>query len=679
MDLRDLIEVSRHYGRGSDFVISGGGNTSVKGAERMAIKASGAALRDVAEAGFVELLRAPVRQILSRAYSADPFEREAQIKADLMASRADPERGGRPSVEASLHEMLEWRFVVHTHPFAVNALTCAANAEAEARALFGDTALFVPYTDPGYRLAMRMHEGLESYRARQGSEPRIVLMQNHGLVVAADTIAEILALTDGVLAKITTRFKTPLPTAEQPVAPVAVDILPALRTLLAEPGSAKIVTARNGALAEHFMEPARRSRVSLPLIPDNIVYCKSAPLFLDPGDDPAALLAAAPRAIQEYRGRWGYLPKIVLIPGIGVIAAEDTKRSADTCREVFEDLMKVSFLCESFGGARFLAPREIEFLDTWEVENYRRAVAKSASSSRRMEGKVAVITGAAQGFGRGIAEGLFREGANVVIADVNETAGRALEDALNASGPAAGPAAGAAAGPGPATAAAPAQAGLNRALFVAADVSSFASLQGLARQCVQAFGGVDLLVSNAGILRAGSLEEMSAETFELMTKVNYIGYFLCVKALSPLMKLQHRFGPARMADIIQINSKSGLEGSNKNSAYAGGKFGGIGLTQSFALELVEHGVKVNSICPGNFFEGPLWADPEKGLFVQYLRAGKVPGAKHLDDVRRFYESRVPMGRGCRVEDVLKAILYLVDQEYETGQALPVTGGQVMLR
>jgi NAD(P)-dependent dehydrogenase (short-subunit alcohol dehydrogenase family) len=144
------------------------------------------------------------------------------------------------------------------------------------------------------------------------------------------------------------------------------------------------------------------------------------------------------------------------------------------------------------------------------------------------------------------------------------------------------------------------------------------------------------------------------------------------------MKLQRRFRTDRTADIIQINSKSGLEGSNKNFAYAGGKFGGIGLTQSFALELVGDGIKVNAVCPGNFFEGPLWADPDKGLFVQYLRAGKVPGARTLEDVRRFYESRVPMGRGCRVEDVLKAILYLVDQEYETGQALPVTGGQVML-
>jgi sorbitol-6-phosphate 2-dehydrogenase len=145
------------------------------------------------------------------------------------------------------------------------------------------------------------------------------------------------------------------------------------------------------------------------------------------------------------------------------------------------------------------------------------------------------------------------------------------------------------------------------------------------------------------------------------------------------MAVQHMAKADYTSDIIQINSKSGLEGSNRNSAYAGGKFGGIGLTQSFALELISDGIKVNSVCPGNFYDGPLWSDPEDGLFVQYLRSGKVPGARTIEDVRRYYDARVPMGRGCTVADVMKAIYYCIEQKYETGQAIPVTGGQVMLR
>ncbi len=197
-------------------------------------------------------------------------------------------------------------------------------------------------------------------------------------------------------------------------------------------------------------------------------------------------------------------------------------------------------------------------------------------------------------------------------------------------------------------------------------------------KAVEQFGGLDILISNAGILKAGGLKEMGPETFELVTRINYEGYFLTAKYASEIMLLQSAYHTSFFWDIIQINSKSGLRGSNKNFAYAGSKFGGLGLTQSFALELAPYRIKVNSICPGNFFDGPLWSDPENGLFVQYLRAGKVSGAKTVDDVKHYYENLVPMGRGCKVKDVMKAIYYVISQEYETGQAIPVTGGQVML-
>ncbi|TVQ22543.1 MAG: SDR family oxidoreductase, partial [Spirochaetaceae bacterium] len=166
---------------------------------------------------------------------------------------------------------------------------------------------------------------------------------------------------------------------------------------------------------------------------------------------------------------------------------------------------------------------------------------------------------------------------------------------------------------------------------------------------------------------------------DFVTRVNYTGMFLCAKHAARTMAAQNAAAPAdRLTDIVQINSKSGLEGSNKNGAYSGSKFGGVGLVQSFALELVADRIKVNAICPGNFLDGPLWSDPDRGLFVQYLRAGKVPGATTIADVRSFYEAKVPLGRGCTGDDVFRALLYVVEQQYETGQAVPVTGGQNML-
>jgi len=210
-------------------------------------------------------------------------------------------------------------------------------------------------------------------------------------------------------------------------------------------------------------------------------------------------------------------------------------------------------------------------------------------------------------------------------------------------------------------------------------VSDEDSVKNIIQRTLLEFGGLDILVSNAGVLIAGSLSELPKDYFDFVTKINYTGYFLCAKYAIEPMKIQNEYAPDYFMDIIEINSKSGLEGSNKNFAYAGSKFGGIGLTQSFAMELAEFNIKVNAICPGNLLDGPLWADPEKGLFKQYLDSGKVEGAKTIDDVRKFYEAKVPMKRGCTIADVACAIMYVVEQQYETGQAIPVTGGQVMLR
>jgi len=277
-----------------------------------------------------------------------------------------------------------------------------------------------------------------------------------------------------------------------------------------------------------------------------------------------------------------------------------------------------------------------------------------AAVSGRVQDKIAIVTGGAQGFGGGIAELLYAQGANVVVADLNEEVGRKMVEKLNSKKQ------------------------TNQAFFVKANVVSPESVEEMIATTVKQFGGLDVIISNAGILRAGGLEEMTPEIFSVMTDVNYKGYFLCAKYASAIMKIQSQFRDDFFTDIIQINSKSGLKGSNRNFAYAGGKFGGIGLTQSFAMELMPYRIKVNSICPGNFFEGPLWSDPEKGLFVQYLKAGKVPGAEDVEDVKAFYEKQVPAGRGCRVIDVVRAIFYVMEQEYETGQAVPVTGGQNML-
>ena len=268
--------------------------------------------------------------------------------------------------------------------------------------------------------------------------------------------------------------------------------------------------------------------------------------------------------------------------------------------------------------------------------------------------KTALVTGGAQGFGEGMVRGLVEAGAFVYITDMNLEGAENLALELNK------------------------EQGRTCACALSVNVTSEESVEAMMNQVALITGGLDIFVSNAGVLKAGSVKDMTLKDFSFVTNVDYTGFFICTKYAARQMAIQNSAAEHYFTDIICISSKSGLEGSNKNGAYAGAKFGVIGLTQSFALELVADKIKVNALCPGNFLDGPLWSDPDRGLFVQYLNTGKVPGAKTLADVRKFYEAKVPLNRGCTTEDVMKALFYTVDQKYETGQALPITGGQVML-
>jgi rhamnose utilization protein RhaD (predicted bifunctional aldolase and dehydrogenase)/NAD(P)-dependent dehydrogenase (short-subunit alcohol dehydrogenase family) len=668
-----IVKLSRFYGSNPSIVLAGGGNTSCKDADFLYVKGSGTALATMTRAGFVKLDRRKLSELADATLDEDPTIREAQFKDAVNAARCEPEKGQRPSVEALLHHLVSARYIVHSHATVANTLTCCRGGEALAREIFGDDILWVPYVDPGFILAQTLKRGLEDYRARTGRElPKAILMANHGLIVAGDDPAAIRDRTDEILQRIAARLGDDWQTKS--VGPVARvedrgelvrTIGPALRALLAEDpaGPLKVVAFDDSDVALGLIgtEAGQTMACTGPLSPDQIVYCNSFPLWFEPvaGEAEDALLARLRAAIEQHVAKTGVPPKIALVRGLGLFAAGDDFQAANTVREVYLDAIKVMAGATRLGGGpagiSYLTDRQRQFIEQWELESYRKKVAAASSAAAgRLKGKIAVVTGAAQGFGLEIAQGLAAEGAHVVLTDVNAAGAAAAAQDLCESY------------------------GRGRAISLPINVTDAPSIAACLEQVVRAYGGLDLFISNAGVLKAESVKTQSERDFSFVTDVNYKGYFLCVQQVAPLLATQHRANPAYLSDIIQINSKSGLVGSSRNAAYAGSKFGGIGLTQSFALELVSDGIKVNAICPGNFFDGPLWSNPETGLFVQYLRAEKVPGAKTTADVRRAYEAKVPLGRGCRTTDVLKAIYYLVEQQYETGQALPVTGGQVML-
>ena len=651
-EIEQLVEVSRRYGADSRFVIAGGGNTSYKDNERLWVKASGHALATIGEDGFAVLDRSLLNKMGEKVYSSDPAEREEQVKNDL--AEACITKGRRPSVETSLHNAMGARFIVHLHPTAVNGVMCSNNAEAASRELFGEDALYIPYTDPGYTLFKKVYDEICAFKAAKGYEPKVIFLQNHGVFVGADTVEEIDAIYADMLAKIEARVK-PVDETPTEVCDCVAEVVPAIRSILSRDGRGdKIIKVVKTALVDEFTaSEAAFAKVAAPFTPDGIVYCKSAYLYID-GEDKEQKIATAEAAIEKYTAERGYTPKVIAVKGIGLLAVGDSAKAAGIIAEVFTDCMKVAHYAAAFGGEHPMTKRQIDFIDNWEVENYRRKVSASGTHGRA-ENKIFIVTGAAQGFGEGIARCLVAEGANIVVADLNEATGTATAANLNSI------------------------CKNNKVTFFKTDVTNYECIVALVKDTVCNFGGVDAFISNAGIAIAGDLTQMVPEKFDLVTKINYHGFFYCAKAVAPVLKAQNKFDSERFGDIIQINSKSGLEGSKANFAYAGSKFGGLGLVQSFAMELAPFRIKVNGICPGNFLDGPLWSDPVKGLYVQYLNAGKVPGAKTVDDVREYYLSKVPMHKGCNPSDVTKGVLYLIEQTCETGQALPITGGQIMLK
>ena len=662
--IEDLIAISRKFGHDSRFVIAGGGNTSYKDENRLWVKASGHALATITEDGFAVLDRALLNEMGEKAYNEDTAIREEQVKNDLSVACITKDR--RPSVETSLHNCMGFAFVVHLHPTLVNGLMCSVNAEAACKEIFPD-ALYIEYTDPGYTLFKKVYDRIKAYKAEKGKEPQVIFLQNHGIFVGGDTTAEIEGIYSEVLGKLEAKVAA-LPEGDTAVSETVTDVVPAIRQMLSRSGRGfKTLKVTKNALVDYFIDgcsvtstgsatdcPGKSGfdKIAKPFTPDIIVYCKSSYIFIEAESD-EEILKQAEEEIEAFVSGKGYTPKVLLIKGIGLIAVGDSSRNAQIITDVFTDAMKVAFYAQSFGGEHPMERAWIDFIDNWEVENYRRKVASSASKGR-VEGRTIIVTGAAQGFGEGIARELMAQGANIVVADLNEATGEKTAASFNE------------------------KAGANKAIFVKTNVADMASLRNLMKETILNFGALDAFVSNAGVVRAGGLDVMTPENFEFVTKINYEAYFFCAKVASHIMKIETKYDPEYFADIIQVNSKSGLRGSKANFAYAGGKFGGIGLTQSFALELAPYRVKVNSICPGNYYDGPLWSNPENGLFIQYLNAGKVPGAKTVQDVKDYYLAQVPMRKGCNPVDVCKAILYAIDQTGETGQAIPVTGGQVML-
>ncbi len=385
-----LVALSRYYGADDEFILAGGGNTSMKIGDRLFVKASGHALATIEPEGFVEIDRPALDALLERDLGEDVDERERLFKEAILAARIEPEKNQRPSVEVVLHHLLGGRYVVHSHPGLVCGFTCCERGEEILRELLGDGMLWIPFVDPGFVLANRIHTSLAEHAERTGVANPVVMLQNHGLIVNGETSDEVKQTTDAILAKLEARLDeaddggSAFGEVRQLDAGTATALRGVIEPVLAamagpdEPpralqfhDSEMVLSLAGGAEGE-------AAAALGPLSPDQIVYCKSFPLWFDAveGEAPDQTAERLRGAIARHRSDTQFLPLVVLVGGVGLYGVGEGDSDAANAAALYIDAIQVMARARTLGGIRYMTKRDREFIDHWEVESYRRKIAK---------------------------------------------------------------------------------------------------------------------------------------------------------------------------------------------------------------------------------------------------------------------------------------------------------------
>lgn len=361
----ELISLSRRYGSDPDWLLAGGGNTSWKEGDILHVKASGGSLGGIEAGGFCSMSRQGLGAIWQRTYPEATEAREAAALADLLAARS-PGETRRPSVETLMHGLFPQAYVLHSHPTLVNGLTCGLGGAAAFQRLFSDIAIWVPFVEPGYILSKVVKEAAEAFQARRGSFPQVMLMENHGLLVAAESRAELDRLSDLVISRISGEVKRRPDLQARAVDASAIQAALEALSSLAAPGQA-VHFRSDGEILSRAASPGAFAPLEAAFTPDHIVYAGHE--FLR-ADSPAGLAGAW----QAYLKRNGNPPRIALVKDLGAFAIAKDGTTARNAMLLFADAVKVACYTESFGGARHMTGPMIEFIRTWEAEKYRAQV-----------------------------------------------------------------------------------------------------------------------------------------------------------------------------------------------------------------------------------------------------------------------------------------------------------------
>lgn len=641
-EIEQLVHQSRLVGAEESLVLWGGGNNSVKSRatdllgreiEVMYIKSSGSDMKSIVPKQFPGVRLDYIAPLRSR--DEDMTDQEM---VDYLAKCLIDPASARPSIETLLHAFLPAKAVLHTHADAILAITNTKGREKTVRKAFGDSVISVPYRRPGFRLSRDVADAFDKQPDAEG-----LILMNHGLITWGETAQEAYERHIALVSKaeqFTSRGHevTGSDTTPQPRNPATT-----IRGLLA----GRILEFDDSPETLAFL--ARNDAAKLTQIgaatPDHLLYTKRFPLFVQPDED----LAAAMRAYVERYENWYRAhpsefamldpnPRIVLMPGVGMWTAGKDARAARIVRDIYRHTMQILAAADAAGGYESLNDHDAFHAEYWPLELYKLTL---LPKEKELASKVAIVTGAASGIGRACAERFAEEGAHVVVTDIDLALAQQVAESIVKKH------------------------GLRRAIAMRLDVASEEDVERAFEETIRAYGGVDVVVSNAGISSFGKLDSLSTADWDRAFAVNARGHFLVSRAALRIMKEQGTGG-----SIVFNASKNVTAPGKEFGAYSVSKAAEAQLCRIVALEGGEIGVRANMLNPDAIFGGSrFWSDEMREMRAQ---AYGVDTAKLPD----FYRNRTLLKVEVTADDVAEAALFLAGPRSAktTGTMLPVDGG-----
>jgi rhamnulose-1-phosphate aldolase/alcohol dehydrogenase len=681
-DLVDqLVQVSRWVGAETSLAVWGGGNTSVKLTEPdllgrpvrvLRVKGSGSDLKSVNRRDFPGVRLPEVLALLDRDEMGD------HEMVDYLARCLQEPGSPRPSIETLLHGFLDAEVVIHTHADAIVGLTNTERGHEVVQDLFGKDVVWVPYRRPGFRLSKDVWSTLRAH-----PEARAIVLEKHGLSTWGATLKDAYLATIDLVTRAEARLRDAArarrvfvpPTVASPDAEtrkrVAREVAPVLRGMLGRDRRVVLRFDDSDDILELAAAPeaARLTQIG-PATPDHTIYSKRFACFVPLGDPASpsavidALRAAVSRFVQDYTSYFEAhrhrelmkppaagaaapvvpptlsdpYPRVVLVPGLGMFTSGKDARTAGIVADIYHHTAWVIRAASALGQYASLSAQDAFNVEFWPLELYK---LQMAPPERELARRIALVTGAASGIGRAVARRLAREGAHVVVTDVDGDGARRVAEEITAD---AGPA---------------------RPLGIRMDVTSETSVDAAVAAAVEAYGGLDIVVSNAGIAHAAAIDRMALADWERSFAVNATGHFLVARAALRVMKAQGLGG-----SMVFVATKNVMSPGKDFSAYSASKAAEAQLAKVAALEGGPHAIRVNIVNPDAIFrDSGLWS-PE----VRHERA-RAQGIA-VDEIEEFYRKRNLLGVSVLPEDVAEAVFFLASDRAAktTGCTLTVDGG-----